>query len=107
MPKPRPISHTQAACLSYLEQSGGKIARYPGGFWMLPGLSHKAITRGPIPPGVWFTTATIKSLIQSKRLTITAWNSNAAGLFPTEAELTPETKSAASDPATLPAPLVV
>lgn len=87
MPKHRPISPTQAACLSYLEQSGGNLARYPGGYWMLPGLSHQAIARTPLPAGLWFTTATIKSLIHSKRLTVTAWNSNAAGLYPEAVKL--------------------
>lgn len=107
MPKTRPISPTQAACLSYLEQSGGNLARYPGGYWMLPGLSSRSITRDPIPPGIWFTTATVKSLIHSKRLTVTAWNSNAAGLYPVAVKLTQPEQPAAPAESNAPAARIV
>lgn len=98
MPKLRPISPTQAACLAYLQQSGGNLARYPGGYWMKPGIAGHAIQRGSLTPEIYFTTATVKALIQAALVQASAFNQNSAGLFPVEIELAAGGKTALAGP---------
>lgn len=98
MPKSRQLSPTQALCLAYLQQNGGKLARYPGGFWMKPGLAGFAIQRGNLTPEIYFTTPTVKALIQAALVQASAFNQNAAGLFPVEIELAGGEKTALAGP---------
>lgn len=90
MPKSRPISPTQAQCLAYLQQNGG--------YWMKPGLAGFAIQRGSLTPEIYFTTATIKALIQAALVQASAFNQNSAGLFPVEIELAAGGKTALAGP---------
>ncbi len=98
MPKPRPISPAQRLCLAYLQQNGGKLARYCGGYWMKPGLAGYAIQRGALTPEIYFTTPTVKALIQAALVQASAFNQNSAGLFPVEVELADGGKTADDGP---------
>lgn len=98
MPKQRQLSPSQAQCLAYLQQNGGKLAIYPGGFWMKPGIASHAIHRGAITPEIYFTTPTVRALIQAAVVKASAFNQNAAGLFPVEIELAAGGKTALAGP---------
>ncbi|TXH13692.1 MAG: hypothetical protein E6R03_10895 [Hyphomicrobiaceae bacterium] len=84
--------------MAYLQQNGGKLARYPGGFWMQPGIKGHAIHRGAITPEIYFSTPTIRALLQAAVVKASAFKQNAAGLFPVEIELADGKKTADAGP---------
>lgn len=98
MPKPAKLSPVQAQCLAYLQENGGKLARYPGGFWMKPGLAGFAIQRGALTPEIYFATPTVKALLQAAVVEASAFQSNARGVFAVEIELADGKKTADADP---------
>lgn len=78
------LSTVMQAAVDHARENGGKLCRYPGGFWMKPGLDWQATERGSLVDGVWFGTTTVQALIQRKAAEVSKWNQNARGKFAVE-----------------------
>lgn len=89
--KPK-LSPTMQSAVDHARANGGKLCRYPGGAWMRPGLTGRAVEIGAIIPGeVWFSTQTIQSLIARRAVVVSGWAHTSwdSGKFPTEVTVEP------------------
>lgn len=76
------MTKTMQDALAYAKQNGGKLCRYPGGFWMREGLQGTAVERGTLQDEVWFSSQTIQGLLKRKAVSAVQFRQNASGEFP-------------------------
>lgn len=69
------LTDTMKTCLHYVALHGGKIDRWPGGFWR----------EGTA--GLWFGTTTIEALVKRGKLRYSAYRESQGRSFPIQAEL--------------------
>lgn len=92
MTKLSEMSATMAACLAFIEaarnEHGGKIVRFPGGYW-----THAGCDRNGRRPSQYFGTPTIEALVKRGWLRYSRWQEATAPArsrsFPVEAEIVP------------------
>ena len=74
------LSITMLECLALMKENGGKIVRFPGGFWAQEGWNHH---------GQSFGSSTIEAMISRGLASYTAWQKHGIGIgkFPVEATL--------------------
>lgn len=75
------LSPTMQACVEYAQQHGGKLARYPGGFWCRAGLETWA--------SPWFGTSTVEALVKRGVAEYTRRKDGKHGGFPIEVTIKP------------------
>lgn len=77
------VSETMQAALAYADQHGGKLTRYPGGFW-----THDGAYKNTAYPKT-FGSSTIAALVLRGRMRYSRWqeSSRQFGRFPIEAEI--------------------
>ena len=73
------LSSTMEDAVSIAKENGGKLSRYPGGFWCRPGL--KSYERP------WFGTTTIQALVSRGVFTYSQWFNGTHSRFPVEVTL--------------------
>ena len=75
--------------LEFVRFNGGKLCRYRGGCWMLPGVKPDShlVSSEALEISVWFPWKTIKALIDLKLMQATKFRQNASGTFPDEVTL--------------------
>ena len=81
------LSSTMERALSFASDNGGKIKRYPGGFWGQNGLN----TQQP-----WFGTPTIQALVSRGYFEYSDWTIGATR-FPIEVSLVPDPRRRATE----------
>jgi hypothetical protein len=77
------LSATMRAAVSVAKENGGKLTRYPGGFWCRPGLA----THGH----PWFGTTTIQALVSRGVCVYSQWFNGTRARFPVEVTLAAQT----------------
>lgn len=70
------MSPHQQEALDQAKAAGGKLVRWPGGFWTVPGCSVQRHVKDPVwgdhdVPTWWARTATVKALIRSGAVRVT------------------------------------
>ena len=76
------LSVTMQKALDFANQHGGKLVRYPGGFWMQEGFktdNHTWMNRR------WFGTSTVQALVARQEMWYSRWQTGRNGEFPIEA----------------------
>lgn len=76
------LSLTMQDALDYAIEHGGKLKRFPGGFWCRGDL--EAWSRP------WFGTTTVDALVTRGRMAYTDWVEGKHGRFPVEASIEPD-----------------
>lgn len=72
-----PLSPTMTNALRWIKEWGGKVKRYPGGFWSSP-QAFLSVT---------FGTSTIEALVKRGVMAYSEWKDGRNGRFPIEANL--------------------
>lgn len=83
------LSSTMQKALDHARQHGGKLERYPGGFWMASGIRAEDLMDGWINRK-WFGTPTVQALVNRGELEYTKWQEGKKRRFPIEASVTQE-----------------
>lgn len=74
------LSITMLECLALMKENGGKLMRFPGGFWAQEGWC--------LGKGSYFRASTIQTLVNRGVATYTVWKDRGCcGKFPIEAML--------------------
>jgi hypothetical protein len=76
------LSRTMLAAHRHAMANGGRLRRFPGGFWMRP----NAKGRGD---GPYFGTSTIEALVARGVAEYTEWKEGRGGWFPVEVTVKP------------------
>lgn len=74
------LTRTMQTALAFANKHGGKLERYPGGFWMEP--KHTGSTAKQ-----WFGTSTVHALVTRGVMEYTAWQEGRNFKFPVEASV--------------------
>lgn len=79
-PKPVKLSPRMQAAFNHMQQNGGKLKRFPGGYWAREGWSWS--NRGPS-----FGTSTIEALVSRDVAYYSDWKDGRGGQFPVEVKI--------------------
>jgi len=79
------LSPTMQAALNVVRNHGGRLERWPGGFWTYHGCLRQPHTGYP----TWsIGTTTVQALVKRGALQYVEWKENSSGRFPITAEIT-------------------